>query len=149
KDEIDRQKLEKANNLLEREHYEEAIVLFDRFQGTPYQAEAETKKQLAIDRLARERRIKAGRFFSHATHSEDPELKKTYLIESYNLLEGIIDNYPNNSYAEKIKKNLEVVRSEIEKVYPEFFMEQEHSEAESLSEFFEGENNFYLEQETP
>jgi len=139
KDEILLQKLEKANSLLESENYEEAIALFDQLKGTPYQSEAETKKQLAIDRLSRKMRIKAGQFFLQARGSGDPELKKIYLIESYNILKEINDNYPNNSYAEKIRKNLNDVRSEIEKVYPEFFKQEEPLENESLSSFFEGE----------
>ncbi|MCD6353081.1 MAG: hypothetical protein J7M06_02600, partial [Proteobacteria bacterium] len=123
KDELDRQKLEKADKLLEGEHYEEVIEIFDQFQGTPYQDEAEIKKQLAIDGLARDKRIRAGQLFFEAKHSEDPEIKKTYFIESYNILEDVIRCYPNNKYAEKIKKNLEDVRSEIEKIYPQFFLE--------------------------
>jgi tetratricopeptide (TPR) repeat protein len=147
KDKILLQKLEKANSLLESENYEEAIALFDQLKESPYQVEAETKKQLAIDRLARKMRIKAGQFFLQARGSGDPELKKIYLIESYNILKEIIDNYPNNSYAKKIRKNLTDVRSEIEKVYPEFFKQKEPLENESLSGFFEDEESFSLEEE--
>ena len=127
KDEVLQQKLEQANNLLESESYEKAIILYDQLKGTPYQTEAEAKKQSAIDRLARLRRSKAGQLFFQAQHCENAELKKSYLIKSYNLLKSVMDEYPNNSYAEKIGKNLEDVRSEIEKIYPEFFWGQESS----------------------
>jgi len=35
-----------------------------------------------------------------------------------------LDKYPNNTYADRIIKNLTDVRTEIEKVYPEFFSEE-------------------------
>ena len=149
KDELERQKLERANELLESGQYEEAIVLFDQFKGTPYELEVETKKQLAKDRLAREQRVRAGQLFLKAKHSEDPELRKTYLTESYNLLKGTLDNYPENSYAEKIRKNLEDVRSEIEKMYPDFFVEPEPSDSESSSGAFEWNDTIPLKRETP
>jgi len=149
KDELERQKLERANELLESGQYEEAIVLFDQFKGTPYELEVETKKQLAKDRLAREQRVRAGQLFLKAKHSEDPELRKTYLTESYNLLKGTLDNYPENSYAEKIRKNLEDVRSEIEKMYPDFFVEPEPLDSESSSGAFEWNDTIPLKRETP
>jgi len=149
KEELERQKLERANELLESGQYEEAIVLFDQFKGTPYELEVETKKQLAKDRLAREQRVRAGQLFLKAKHSEDPELRKTYLTESYNLLKGTLDNYPENSYAEKIRKNLEDVRSEIEKMYPDFFVEPEPSDSESSSGAFEWNDTIPLKRETP
>jgi len=131
KEEFERQKLQRANELSDSGQYEEAIVLFDQFKGTPYGFEVETKKQLAKDRFAREQRVKAGQLFLKAKHAEDPELRKTYLTESYNLLKGTLDKYPENSYAEKIRKNLEDVRSEIERIYPDYFAEPERSDSES------------------
>ena len=149
KEELERQKLERANELLESGQYEEAIVLFDQFKGTPYELEVETKKQLAKDRLAREQRVRAGQLFLKAKHTEDPELRKTYLAESYNLLQGTLDNYPENSYAEKIRKNLEDVRSEIEKMYPDFFVQPEPSDSEPSSGGFERRETIPLTRETP
>ena len=137
KEELERQKLEEPTQLLESGQYEKAIVLFDQFKGTPYELELETKKQLAEDRLAREQRVSAGQLFLKAKHTEDPELRKTYLTESYNLLQGTLDKYPENSYAEKIRKNLEDVRSEIERTYPDFFVEPEPSDSEPASGGFE------------
>jgi hypothetical protein len=148
-EELERQKLERANELLESGQYEEAIVLFDQFKGTSYELEVETKRQLAIDRFAREQRVRAGQLFLKAKHSEDPELRKTYLTESYSLLKGTLDKYPDNSYAEKIKRNLEDVGSEIETLYPDFGAESELTDAESPFGAFEGNNTIYLERETP
>jgi len=144
-DEFDRQRIEKANTLLESENFEEAIILFNQLQGTSYQAEAEINKQLAIDQLARKRRTKAGQLFFQARHSVDPEIKKTYLVESYSLLKSVIDSYPNNQYAEKIRKNLEDVRAEIENIYPEFFLEENSSE-ESSPRIFEEKDNISEEE---
>lgn len=131
KDEIAQQRLEQVDTLLESENYEEAIGLLDQLQGTPYEFEAKKRKQLAIDDFARSRRLKAGQLFFQAKNCEDPELKKNYLVESYTLLKDVIDRYPTNSYIEKIRKNLEDVRLEIEKIDPKFFSEKEPPEAGS------------------
>ena len=141
KDELDRQQLKKTDQLLVGEHYEEVIKILDQFEGTPYQDEAQIKKQLAIDGLAREKRISAGQLFFEAKRSEDPEIKKTYFIESYNILEEVLRCYPENRYAEKIKRNLEDVRAEIEKIYPQFLLEGGCAE-ESSSEFIENSDGF-------
>ena len=119
-----KQKLERANKLFESENYEEAIVLFDELDSTLYSTEAKEKKNLAIDGLARNQRLKAGQLFLQARDIQNVELKKSYLIESYKLLKNVMEKYPNNSYAEKINKNLVDVRAEIEKIYPEFFLSE-------------------------
>ena len=49
------------------------------------------------------------------------EHKKNCLVERYKLLQRAINEYPSNSYADRIKKNLDDVRAEIEKVFPDFF----------------------------
>ena len=122
-DEIAKEELEKANTQLAAENYEEAIVLYEELHGTIYQIEAEEKRYLAIDGLVRLRRKKAGQLFLQAKGTENLELKKNCLVESYKLLQSAINEYPNNSYAERIKKNLDDVRAEIEKVFPDFFSE--------------------------
>lgn len=124
-DETGKQKLERANRLLESENFEEAIALYEELEGTAHKpADAEEKKLLAIDGLARTRRLKAGQLFLQAKSCTNVEQKKSYLLESYNLLKSVLDKYPNNTYADRIMKNLTDVRSEIEKVYPEFFSEE-------------------------
>jgi hypothetical protein len=120
-DETGKQKLERANRLLESENFEEAIALYEELEGTAYKPDAEEKKLLAIDGLARTRRLKAGQLFLQARNSANVEQKKGYLLESYKLLKSVLDKYPNNTYADRIIKNLTDVRVEIEKVYPEFF----------------------------
>jgi len=149
KEELERQKLARANELLDSGQYEEAMFLFDQFKGTPYELEVETKKQVAKDRLAREQRVKAGQLFLKAKHTEDPELRKTYLTESYDLLKGTLDKYPDNSYAEKIRKNLEDVRSEIERTYPDFFAQSDGSNSELSAGTPAGKDTFPLRRETP
>ncbi|HJX32413.1 MAG TPA: hypothetical protein VJ624_11300 [Thermodesulfobacteriota bacterium] len=123
-DETGKQKLERANRLLESENFEEAIALYEELEGTAYKPDAEEKKFLAIDGLARTRRLKAGQLFLQARNSTSVEQKKSYLLESYKLLKSVLDKYPNNTYADRIIKNLTDVRVEIEKVYPEFFSEE-------------------------
>jgi hypothetical protein len=124
RDETGKQKFEKANRLLESENFEEAIKLYDELESTTYKSYAEEKKLLAIDDLARTRRIKAGQLFLQARNCTNLEQKKSYLLESYKLLKSVLDKYPNNTYADRIIKNLTDVRAEIEKVYPEFFSEE-------------------------
>lgn len=116
--------LAEANALMEAQKYEEAIARLEQLQGSAYHAEAQQKKQEAIDGLARTRRLKAGQLFLQAQRSEDQALKKKYLIESYTMLKGIMDTYPNNSLADKIQRNLEDVRSEILRVDPAYFSTQ-------------------------
>jgi len=123
-DETGKQKLERAHRLLESENFEEAITLYEELEGTAYKPDAEEKKLLAIEGLARTRRLKAGQLFLQARNSTNVEQKKNYLLESYKLLKSVLDKYPNNTYADRIIKNLTDVRAEIEKVYPEFFSEE-------------------------
>ena len=125
KDELERQKYEKAMELLEREQYEDAVLLFGQLEGTQYETEAAEKELIAIDLFARTSRTKAGHLFLQAKQTADLHLRKTYLVESYTLLKYVVERYPDNQYAEKIMKNLEDVRVEIEVVYPEFFVEEE------------------------
>jgi len=123
-DETGKEKLERANRLLESENFEEAITLYEELEGAAYKSDAEEMKLLAIDGLARTRRLKAGQLFLQARNSTSVEQKKSYLLESYKLLKNVLDKYPNNTYADRIIKNLTDVRAEIEKVYPEFFSEE-------------------------
>ena len=123
-DETGKQKLERANQLLESENFKEAITLYEELEGTAYKSDAEEKKRLAIDGLARTRRLKAGQLFLQARNCTSVEQKKSYLLESYKLLKSVLDQYPNNTYTDRIIKNLTDVRAEIEKVYPEFFSEE-------------------------
>ena len=123
-DETGKQKLERANRLLESENFEDAIALYEELEGTAYKPDAEEKKLLAIDGLARTRRLKAGQLFLQAKNSTNVEQKKSYLLESYKLLKSVLDKYPNNTYADRIIKNLTDVRAEIKKVYPGFFSEE-------------------------
>ncbi len=124
KDELERLKYEKAMKLLEGEQYEEAVVLFDQLEGTQYEEEARKQRLSAIDLLARTSRSKAGHLFLLAKQSQDLDLQKKYLIESFMLLKGVMERYPDNQYADKIARNLEDVRAEIEKIYPEFLVEE-------------------------
>jgi hypothetical protein len=111
--------------MLESEQYEDAILLFGQLEGTQYGTEAAEKKLTAIDLFARTSRTKAGQLFLQAKQTPDLHLRKTFLVESYTLLKYVVDRYPDNQYAEKIMRNLEDVRAEIEGVYPEFFVEEE------------------------
>jgi len=130
KDELEHQKFEKALKLLEGEQYDEAIVLLGQFEGTRYEQEAQEKKSMAVDLYARTSRAKAAQLVQQARQSPDAELQKTYLIQSYTLLKNVLDRYPANQYAEKIARNLEAVRNELERVYPDFLL-KEHSGSEN------------------
>lgn len=116
--------LNEANALIEAQKYEEAIARLEQLQGGVSSAEAQLKKQEAIDGLARSRRLKAGQLFLQAQRTGDQELKKKYLVESYRMLKGIMDAYPSNSLADKIQRNLEDVRREILRVDPAYFSTQ-------------------------
>ena len=124
-DDTEKQKWERANRLFESDDFDEAIELYEELEGTVYKPEAEEKKRFAIDGLARTQRLKAGQLFLQARNCTNAEQKKKYLLESYNVLKNVLDTYPNNTYADRIIKNLTDVRAEIEKVYPGFFAEEE------------------------
>jgi len=123
----ERQKLDKAIRLIAAERFEEAINLLGELEESNYQLEVNEQKLLAINGLARSRRLKAGQLFLQAKNCSNPELKKSYLLESYRLLKETLDKYPNNIYADKIMKNLMDVRSEIEKYYPELLSSEKNS----------------------
>ena len=135
KDKLEQQKYDKAITLLESEQYEDAIRFFDQLEGTQYETEARTQKSAAIDLLARSSRTKAGHLFLQAKQTQDSDLRKTYLIESYTVLKTVMEKYPNNQYSDRIARNLEDVRVEIEKISPEFFADEVGStpSAESVS----------------
>lgn len=124
---LERQQYEQAVKLVESEKYDEAIPLLDQLAGGDYAGEAEQKKRFAVDEVARMRRTQAGHLFLQAKQAQNPDVKKGYLIESYNLLRDVLQQYPENQYAEKIKRNLDDVRSELQRLYPDL-LPNEHPE---------------------
>ena len=141
KDKLEQQKYDKAIKLLQSEQYEEAIRFFDQLEGTKFETDARKQKTAAIDLLARSSRTKAGQLFLQAKQTQDPDLRKTYLIESYTVLKSVMEQYPHNQYADRIARNLDDVRAEIEKMSPEFFADEERGTTT-------GDNEYNLQNDT-
>jgi len=116
--EAEQQKFDEAVKLLENQKYEEAIALFNQLGEGPFADDAAENKRVAVDELARLNRTKAGNLFLQARQTTDPAMKKKYLLESYTLLKDTLLRYPENHYADKIRRNLEGVQTEMNRLYP-------------------------------
>lgn len=116
--EAEQQKFDEAEKLLANQKYEEAIAAFSQFGGGVFAEDAAGQKRIAVDELARANRTRAGHLFLQARQTADPQMKKKYLLESYTLLKDTLLQYPENQYADKIRRNLEGVQTEINRLYP-------------------------------
>jgi len=109
--------LEMASRLIEKEEYEEAIVMLGKIPDTSTIAsEAKEIKTNAITKLIKKERIKAANNYLMAKKTADVDEKKKLLALSYNILQSLIDNYPSSRMIPQLKDHLKTVKQELDKI---------------------------------
>lgn len=102
--------------------YDEAIEVFKQLQGSDYAEKAETKiEELSLEAAKADRR-KAADLFVRFTKTDDLESKKKLLVETRNLLKGILDKYPQVEIAQKVAGNIARVEQEMRAIDPNLLL---------------------------
>ena len=98
--------------------YDEAIKVFDGMMETEYAAKADAKIIEISSMAAKDDRRKAADLFIRFTKTEDMDNRKRLLIESRNLLKGILVKYPRADITDKVLGNIQRVEQEMNAIDP-------------------------------
>lgn len=102
-----------AMNLARDEKYDEAIAAVSALRDTVYAAKAEVKIQELTEEAAQSARSRAAQLFLRFTESQDPVEKKQLLEESRDVLQGILQKYPESVIRSKVIDNLDRVNQSL------------------------------------
>jgi tetratricopeptide (TPR) repeat protein len=112
--------LQQGNELFENEKFEEAIEIYKRLAGTPYEQMGKQRIQESMDRYADRERKEASELFLKGIKTTDLKEKREYFLKSLQILKKVNEKYPENRYSEKIKAYIQSVVRELKKVAPDF-----------------------------
>ena len=103
-----------AAQLMDEERYGEAIeklaVIGD---DSAVALEAREIKKNAIEKLIHQKRTEAARSFLEAKKTDDPAKRKELLLLSRDILETLIDRYPESLMIPTLKRNLATIKEEL------------------------------------
>ena len=110
--------LETVLRRLEAEDFEGALDELDRMEeaGAETRPEIADLREQAASRFIRERREEAAKRFLMARNAQDIEEKASHLRSSRRILKGLLERFPEDSLAPKIRSNLETVEKEMERI---------------------------------
>jgi hypothetical protein len=109
--------LRRARELIEEERYEEAIKIIEGFEeGHGMTLETEQVKDLAIEEIIKRERNRAATSLLKARQTTDPIKKEELLLLSYNRLKALTEQYPTSSLVEKLNRDMETVKTELDKL---------------------------------
>ncbi len=97
------------------ERYRDAVTAYRALDGSALQTQARDEARSAIDTLVKAERERAGKLFVSARKKPDATLKKQALEEIAGLLRGLLDEFPESTYAGRVRDNLTVVEKELAK----------------------------------
>ena len=103
------QTLAEARDLVTQERFRDAAGLFARFAGTEMEERAQEEAGRALDILVREERKRAGDQFVAAQQQDDPQRRRQLLESSATILRGLVAEFPDSSYADRVRRNLAAV----------------------------------------
>ena len=107
----------KNQRLLEEERFEEVISRLEALESEQEDnRELIELKQFAIEKLINRERNRAAKIFLSAKETQDPEKKKEYLHESYEILESLVDKYPLSPLNSRLKSHMKIVSDELDKL---------------------------------
>ncbi len=108
---------ETARRLYEKEDYKGAITTLETLGKTQeLNAEAVDLKNRAIESLINRERNRAAEIFLEAKKTKDPQKKRDLLETSYNILQTLVEDYPQSPLKQKLISHINIVRKEIEKL---------------------------------
>lgn len=119
-----------GQNHLRAKEYDQAIEVFSTLLDTAYAERANDKIAEASQLAAQEDRREAAELFVRASNSSDRDNKIALLLESRQLLKGILTKYPQSGLVEKAQRNLERIEDEIRSIDPALLTELEVTEDE-------------------
>lgn len=111
--------LAQARESLSREAYLEAVQQLDALSVTLAEAGGEpgedwvTLRGEAVDGWVHSERERAGRLFLEARAIQEPDARRAAYQGVVAILEGLLGDYPDSSYASAITRNLQLVKREL------------------------------------
>ena len=105
--------LQDARDLVVAGEYRAALAAYTKLEGTALQSAARKEAREASETLVREERERAGGLFVAARKLRDPGEKREALREVQEILTGLVDEFPESAYVERIRTNLSAVEAEI------------------------------------
>jgi hypothetical protein len=106
-----------ARQLIEEQRFEEAIARLETLgTGRAGAQDVASLKEEAVEKLIQRERNRAARLFLAAKEAQDPSQKRDYLQSSRDILKRLLMEYPSSNLYNKIKSNLEIVETELDRV---------------------------------
>ncbi len=93
--------------------YRKALELFARLDGTPLQETARREAASAVDVLVKEERERAGELFVAARRKPDADSRIAAMEQVHQILAGLLEEFPDSGYADRVRGNLDVVEKEL------------------------------------
>lgn len=108
----------RGQNHLQLKEYEQAIAVFSGMLNTSYADRAQNEINAAANLAAQEDRRKAAELFVQAGSAKDQSSRVALLQQSRQLLQGILNKYPQTELVEKVRKNLEKIEQDLRAIDP-------------------------------
>ncbi len=102
-----------ARDLVVAGEYRSALLAFAKLDGTEHQSIARREAREAAETLVREERERAGKLFVAALKRSDQARRAEALQEVRGILAGLLAEFPDSQYAERLRTNLAAVEREI------------------------------------
>lgn len=108
---------EAASRSYEKEDYKGAITTLEALGNTQeLNAEAADLKNRAVESLINRERNRAAEIFLEAKKTKDPQKKRVLLETSYNILQTLVNDYPQSPLKNKLTSHINIVQREIERL---------------------------------
>jgi hypothetical protein len=98
------------------ERYRDAVVAYRELEGTALQTRARDESRSSVDTFVKAERERAAKLFVSARKKPDATLKKEALEGVAVLLRGLLTEFPESTYASRVRDNLKVVEKELAKM---------------------------------
>jgi len=108
----------KGQNHLQMKEYDLAIAVFSGMLNTSYADRAKGEIKTAANLAAQEGRQRAAELFVQAGSAKDQSARVALLLQSRQLLQNILDKYPQSDLVEKVRKNLERIEQDLRGIDP-------------------------------
>ena len=108
----------KGQNHLQLKEYDQAIAVFSGMMNTSYAGQAKGMISEAANLAAQEDRQKAAELFVQAGGAKDQAAKIALLKQSRQLLQDILNKYPQSDLVGKVRKNLEKIEQDLRAIDP-------------------------------
>lgn len=103
------QAVAEAQKLVAEERFRDAAAIYARFEGTEREEQARLEVARTLDILVRQERRRAGDLFVVAQGETDPARRTELLEVARAILTGLLEEFPDSGYADRIQRNLDAV----------------------------------------